>query len=100
MTIGFFCATIFSMLDIKLLRDEPDKVRNGIKAKNHDPKLVDEFLRLDEEWRKLTAEIDEKRAEQKKLSEARKIDEAKKNKEEIKAGESKLNDVEKQRDAV
>ena len=56
------------MLDIKLLRDNPDKVKDGIAAKNADPKLVDEFLRLDKEWREITAKLDEKRAEQNKLS--------------------------------
>ncbi|MDP2598633.1 MAG: hypothetical protein Q8P49_02260 [Candidatus Liptonbacteria bacterium] len=56
------------MLDIKLLREEPEKVKKGIKAKNFDPRIVDEFLKLDEEWRELTAALDGKRAEQKKLS--------------------------------
>ncbi|HUZ92996.1 MAG TPA: serine--tRNA ligase, partial [Candidatus Paceibacterota bacterium] len=88
------------MLDIKLLREEPDKVKKGIASKKHDPKLVDEFLALDLEWRKLTAAIDEKRAEQKKLSAERKIEEAKKNKEEIKSGEEKLGELEKKRDAI
>ncbi len=85
------------MLDIKLLREEPERVKEGIAAKLSDPKLVDEFLRLDGEWRKLTASLDEKRAEQKKLSEARKVEEAKKNKEAIKAGEEKLVELEKKR---
>lgn len=88
------------MIDIKLLREDADKVKKGVKAKNIDPKLVDEFLELDEEWRKLTAALDGKRAEQKKLSEARKIDEAKKNKEEIKKDEERLGELEKKRDAV
>ncbi len=83
-----------------MLREEPEKVKKGIAAKNADLKLVDEFTKLDLEWRKLTAALDEKRAEQKKLSEARKIDEAKKNKEEIKAHEEKLADLEKARDEV
>jgi seryl-tRNA synthetase len=69
-------------------------------AKRADPKLVDTFLKLDEEWRALTKNLEEKRAEQKKLSEARNIEAGKKNKEEIKTLEEKLSDVEKERDIV
>ena len=88
------------MLDIKLLREDPERVKEGIKAKKSDPKLVDEFLKLDHEWRKLTATLDEKRSEQKKLSSERKIEEAKKNKEEIRAHEETILALEKKRDEV
>ena len=88
------------MLDIKLVRDNPDRVKEGIAAKNADPALVDEFLRLDKEWREITAKLDEKRAEQKKFSEARDIEGGKKNKEELKELESKLAVLEKEREAV
>ncbi|MEK7212295.1 MAG: serine--tRNA ligase [Patescibacteria group bacterium] len=57
------------MLDVDLLRKEPDKVKKAIAAKNADPKLVDNFLVLDEEWRKMTAELEGLRAEQNRLSE-------------------------------
>jgi len=88
------------MLDITLLREQPDKVKKGIAAKNADPKLVDQFLALDEEWRKLTKSADEKRAEQKKLSEKRDIEGGKKNKEEIRSLEEKIGTVEKERTAL
>lgn len=93
------------MLDIKLLRENPDKVKYGIAAKNADPGLVDLFLKLDKEWRALTARLDEKRAEQKKLSgpstgPGDNREAAKKNKEEIKELESKLTDIEKEREDV
>ena len=88
------------MLDIKLLRDEPEKVKKGIAAKRADPKLVDVFLKLDLEWRALTKDLEEKRAEQKKLSEARNIGEGKKNKEDIKALEEKLSVTEKEREVM
>ena len=39
------------MIDVQLLRKEPDKVKQGIAAKQADPALVDKFLALDEEWR-------------------------------------------------
>lgn len=56
------------MLDVNLIRQNPEKVKQGIAKKNFDPKLVDDFLALDEEWRKLTKQIDDLRAEQKTLS--------------------------------
>ncbi|MEK7180954.1 MAG: serine--tRNA ligase [Patescibacteria group bacterium] len=59
------------MLDPKLIRENPDNVRRGVKAKNLNPKLVDDFLALDEEWRKLTKESEDLRAEQKRLGEAK-----------------------------
>jgi len=88
------------MLDITLLREQSDKVKKGIAAKNADPKLVDDFLALDEEWRKLTKTADETRAEQKKLSEKRDIEGGKKKKEEIKALEEKIGTIEKERTAL
>ena len=71
------------MLDINLLRNEPERVKKGIAVKNVDPKRVDDFLSLDEKWRKSLKDIEEKRGLQKKLSEARDIESAKKNKEVI-----------------
>ena len=94
------------MLDIKLIREEPEKVKQGIAAKNADPALADEFLRLDGEWRALTAELDEKRAEQNRLSKAHSAglgqerEAAKKNKEKIKELESKLAATEKSREEI
>ena len=49
------------MLDINLLRNEPEKVKKGIAVKNVDPKRVDDFLSLDEKWRKSLKDIEEKR---------------------------------------
>ncbi|RJQ29332.1 serine--tRNA ligase [Candidatus Parcubacteria bacterium] len=88
------------MLDIKLLREEPEKVKKAIATKRADPKLVDAFLELDGEWRKLTQKIDELRAEQKKLSSERSVEAAKKNKEAIKEYENKIVDIEKEREFV
>jgi seryl-tRNA synthetase len=41
------------MLDIKLLREQPDVVKEGVRKKGEDPGLVDEVLRLDEQRRAL-----------------------------------------------
>ncbi|MBI2623533.1 MAG: serine--tRNA ligase [Candidatus Liptonbacteria bacterium] len=88
------------MLDIKLLREESERVKKAIAAKNADPKLVDEFGKLDAEWRALTAELDGLRAEQKKISKERNKEQGTRNKEEIKKLEGELRALEEKRDAV
>ncbi len=88
------------MLDIKILREDSERIKKATVAKNGDPKLVDEFLKLDEEWRKLTQEVDAKRAEQKKLSEKRDVEGGKKNKEEIKLLAEKIATIEKKRQTI
>ncbi len=82
------------MLDINLIRQNPERVKKGIAAKNINPKLVDDFLALDEEWRKLTKEIDDLRAAQNKLSDERKIEEAKEIKGKIQSLEEDLKKLE------
>ena len=39
------------MLDINFIRNNPDKVKEGVQKKNVDPKIVDKFVRIDAEWR-------------------------------------------------
>lgn len=52
------------MLDISLIRQQPDTVKEGVAKKKIDPKIVDKFLRLDMEWRAKTAALDQLQAEQ------------------------------------
>lgn len=47
------------MLDAKLLRNEPDKVRGALKDRGADQKLVDNFLKIDEKWRAVNFKIEE-----------------------------------------
>ncbi len=56
------------MLDIAFIRAEPEKVREGIAKKNKDPKTVDKFLRVDDEWRLKTVALDQLKAEQNVLN--------------------------------
>ena len=88
------------MLDINLIRKEPEKVKAGLTAKNADPKLVESFLELDAKWRDATTEFDTKRAEQKKLGEERKIEEAKALKVELQKIEADLATLDKMRQEV
>jgi len=88
------------MLDVNLIRQNPEKVKEGIEKKNYAPSLVDEFLAIDEEWRKLTEETDGLRSQQKKLSEERKIEEAKALKEKIQSLEENLRFTEEKRKQI
>ncbi|MBU0672569.1 MAG: serine--tRNA ligase [Candidatus Margulisbacteria bacterium] len=56
------------MLDPKLIRNNPDAVKKGLKNRKADASLVDRFLAIDEEWRKLTVEVDELKAKRNKAS--------------------------------
>ena len=58
------------MIDIKFLRENPDKVKENIKKKFQDKKLplVDEVIELDEKRRESMAKADELRANRNKLS--------------------------------
>lgn len=58
------------MLDINLIREHPDKVKENLKRKFREDliPLVDKTQSLDEQWRELKGENDKARAERNKLS--------------------------------
>ncbi|WP_456476928.1 serine--tRNA ligase [Oceanithermus sp.] len=60
------------MLDLKLIRENPDLVKEGIRKKRELDALplVDEILELDRRRRELLAEVEALRAQQKKLAKA------------------------------
>ena len=66
------------MLDPKLIRNNPESVKKGLKMRQGDASLVDKFLAIDEEWRKVTIEVEELQAKRNKVSDE--IAEMKKNK--------------------
>lgn len=57
------------MLDAKLIRSEPEKVRQALIARNTDISLLDRFLELDELRRKLLYEVERLKAERNTVSE-------------------------------
>jgi len=57
------------MLDPKLIRNNPEAVKQGLKGRKGDPALVDKFLVVDEEWRKMTLEVDVLKAQRNKVTE-------------------------------
>ncbi len=73
------------MIDIKLIRENPDLVKENIKKKFKNEKLVlvDKVKKLDEEWRKIKYDEDYLRSQRNKLSEE--VNKAKKAKDEKKA---------------
>jgi seryl-tRNA synthetase len=85
------------MIDIELLRSNPDLFRDSQKRRNQDVGAVDHFLALDKQWREATTQSEQMRAQQKKLGMERKIDEAKKLKEELVALSAHLEMLEKKR---
>lgn len=59
------------MIDIKLIRENPDLVRENIRKKfqNSKLKLVDEIINLDIKWRKSKKDVDDLRSERNRVSE-------------------------------
>ncbi|MFH1711014.1 MAG: serine--tRNA ligase [Nanoarchaeota archaeon] len=100
------------MLDIKLIRESPEIVKESQKRRGMDEKEVDALLELDKKWRKLKEEADQLRSRRNKLSEeinkAKKegektdnlIEEAKKIPEKLEKLEEKLNSISKERDSI
>ncbi len=57
------------MLDPKLIRTQPDKVRLALKNREYKPSQVDEFLAQDETWRRTISESDQLKQERNTASE-------------------------------
>jgi seryl-tRNA synthetase len=56
------------MLDLKQIRENPDKFRSGLRRRGRDPRAIDEVLEADRRRRALLAQIERLRAEQKSAS--------------------------------
>lgn len=58
------------MIDINLIRENPDLVKQNLKKKYQEEKikLVDEVITADKKWRELKQKVDQLRAERNKLS--------------------------------
>lgn len=83
------------MLDINLIRESPEKVKEGIQKKGYDPKNVDRVLKIDKTRRQLIGEIERLRAERNRLG-PKEIEKGKKIKETLRRLEPDLKAVEEQ----
>ncbi len=88
------------MLDINLIRDNPNLVKEKVVQRTIDPAVVDQFLALDNRWRELVKKTEELRARLNFLSKERKIEEAKAVKEELKTAEKDLPKIETERETA
>jgi seryl-tRNA synthetase len=65
------------MLDLRLIRSDPEAVRSALSRRGgEDAQLIDELLDLDAKWREATATAEQARADQKAASPKGKPDEA------------------------
>ena len=97
------------MIDIKLIRENKELVKENIKKKFQDEKLVivDEIYELDTEYRNVKLNMDEKRAYKNKLSSEigalmrdKKIDEANKIKKEVSSMNSEIENLTKREEEL
>ena len=58
------------MLDVKMVRANPDEVRRGLELRGSSSEVLDDFLAIEAERRRLTTEVEGMRAERKRASEA------------------------------
>ncbi len=79
------------MIDIKLFRENPDLIRESQKKRFKDPKLVNQVISLDEQWRNLLKKVNFLRKERNKIS--RQIGPMKKKGEDTKLLEKKVKDI-------
>ncbi|MCR4429089.1 MAG: serine--tRNA ligase [Caldiserica bacterium] len=57
------------MIDLKLIRQDPEKVKESLRKRGRETSIVDEILRLDAEWRNLVSEQGKFQAELNRRSE-------------------------------
>ena len=79
------------MLDAKLLRNEPEKVRQALINRNAKTAILDEFLALDEKRRSVLFEAEQLKAERNKVSEE--IAKMKKNKQDATSEIERMREV-------
>ena len=59
---------ILDMIDIKLIREKPEIVKNSQKARGMSAEEIDKIIKFDKEWRELKEEVDSLRAKRNKIS--------------------------------
>ncbi len=95
------------MIDINLLRENPDTVRQALTNRQKDSAVVDEIIKIDSSRRELLSQVEKLRADQNALSRQFKgkpteeqLQQASKIKESLKAEELKLKDLEDKQNLI
>lgn len=83
------------MLDIKFIRENPDKVRQGAANKNIEVP-IEEILKLDSEYRELSRTLQELYTQRNRAAKERDIEGGREIKAEVGSQESKLKEIEEQ----
>ncbi len=78
------------MIDIELLRTDPERVKKGVADKQFDVSLVDKALELDKKYRDILVRVERLRADRNKFAKEKKIEEGKRVKEELQKLEPEL----------
>ncbi len=87
------------MLDVNIIRENPDEVKRRLALKRVEAPVIDRFLALDGIWRAEQEKIDKLRAELNAFSKERNIEEAKKVKESLRGLEEEFRATGEERDA-
>ncbi len=83
------------MLDIKLIREQPNQVKTGVVAKGYPTEIVDEVVGLDKKHRQLIMDVETLRAKRNQVTKDQVI-EGKKIKQQLKELEPQLEEMEKE----
>ena len=83
------------MLDIKFIRENPEKIKKATRDKQLDPKVVDRLLAVDRKRRNLLQKVDRLRAARNKLK-AMEIEKGRRLKEQLKKLEPSLREVQEE----
>jgi seryl-tRNA synthetase len=86
------------MIDINLLRKDPEKFKKAVADKGYDSKVIDEVLVLDGTYRKILQEVEELRSQKNKFAKTKNIEEGKRIKVELQSKEPFLAAAEKDLD--
>lgn len=84
------------MLDIRVIRENPEKVKEGVAAKGFDGKVVDKLLKVDGERLELLREVEDLRAERNKVAKEKNIEKGKEIKGKLQKTEPKLREAEEE----
>lgn len=83
------------MIDINLLRNDPEKLIKAVSDKQFDASLVHKALRLDTDRKKLLADVEKLRSERNKVAKSKDVEKGKEIKKKLLELEPKLDEAEK-----